>query len=285
MLNWLRKLICHEPEPCPECPPVKDCPECPPIEDCPEPSRNTWCHFSRQEEPAINHAIGFVNKCPDGSTILLAAYAFTVRSLALALIDAKNRGCDVRVIIDNTRSSAQAKMIVHLLRDAGVPLKQDKVPARGPDGKFALEICEHNEGRCPNDPPRYGKIELERNGSAEIKYSYKGSSIHHNKYIVEYREDGTGSVFTGSFNFSSNGQSNFENILITRDDWAVQDYKDNFDENWFDAEHFDYIPKEYIWDTDTESMTDIEAPIITKRNGKLSTHDPYDESEWASQIN
>ena len=270
MLNWLRKLICPEPEPCPE---------------CPEPERNTWCHFSRQEDPALNHVIRFVERCPDGSSISLAAYAFTVRNLANVLIDAHvNRGCNVRVIIDNQRSSAQAKMIVRLLQDAGVPVKQDKVPWRNDDGSYVYETDDD------------GTVLLERNGSPTIKYGetkgdrtrgYKGSTIHHNKYIIEYRDDMTGAVLTGSFNFSINALSNFENILISNDKSAVQDFQRNFDENWNDDDpidgHFDFIPVEYIYDVETNSITSELAPIVTKRSGKLYIHDPYDESEWESQ--
>ncbi len=259
--------------------------ECP---ECPEPERNTWCHFSRQDTPAIDHAIGFVDRCPDGSTILLAAYAFTVRRLAQALINAHvNRGCTVRVIIDNNRSSAQAKMIVRLLQDAGVPTKQDKVPQLNEDGSYELVICDCKPGKCPNDPPRNGKVELEYNGSGEISYAYKGSTIHHNKYIVEYREDGTGSVFTGSFNFSSNAQTNFENILVTRDWFAVQDFYNNFNDNWNDDDqsggHFDFIPVEYVYDVEKDEVSSELAPVTTRYRGTIRTHDPYDEDEWASQ--
>jgi phosphatidylserine/phosphatidylglycerophosphate/cardiolipin synthase-like enzyme len=220
----------------------------------------------------------------------LAAYAFTVRRLAWALIDAHvNRGCTVRVIIDNSRSSAQAKMIVRLLQDAGVPTKQDKVPWYNDDGSYVYEI------------DKEGNTLLEENGSPTIKYGrqselkgtqfedpytsrgYKGGTIHHNKYIIEYREDGAGAVFTGSFNFSMNAQTNFENILIANDWWAVQDFQNNFDENWNDDDpedgHFDFIPVEYLYDAATNSTTPELAPVVTYRG----EHDPYDESEWESQ--
>lgn len=288
-ISRLRRMICPkcpepevavEPEPCPPCPDPEPCPPCP---DPVEPDRNTWCHFSREDEPAINHAIGFVNHCPDGSSISLAAYAFTVRKLALALIDAhQNRGCIVRVIIDNARSSAQAKMIVRLLQDAGIPVKQDKVPWYNDDGSYVYETDDD------------GNVLLEDNGSPEIKYGekyksrgYKGSTIHHNKYIIEHKPDKTGSVFTGSFNFSANAQSNFENILITRDFLATQEFQENFDNNWNDNDpedgHFDFIPVEYVYDVENNEVTSEIAIVTTKYRGKIRTHDPYDESEWESQ--
>ncbi len=56
--------------------------------------------------------------------ILVQAYSFTARPIANALIDAKRRGVDVRVLIDGGRDDEHKSASRHLLA-AGIPLKFD----------------------------------------------------------------------------------------------------------------------------------------------------------------
>lgn len=207
--SWWQRLLgccdCKEPDPCPE---IKSDDEL------------AWCKFSSDEDNTIQHAINFIDRCEPGTEVLLAAYSFTVLSLAHALINAHNRGCIVKVIVEGTRSSRQAKCIVDVLQDAGVPIKQDKVPT-------------YKDGEVLRDP------------SGDIEWAYKGSTLQHNKYIVEIRPDGTGALFTGSFNFSKSAENHWENILITRINSIVADYKDNFlNSMWNNNRYFDFIPPE-----------------------------------------
>ena len=80
---------------------------------------------------------------------------------------------------------------------------------------------------------------------------------------------------------------NFENILITQDFLATQEFQENFDNNWNDNDpedgHFDFIPVEYVYDVENNEVTSEIAIVTTKYRGKIRTHDPYDESEWESQ--
>jgi phosphatidylserine/phosphatidylglycerophosphate/cardiolipin synthase-like enzyme len=203
-LRWWHKLFG-----CPE-------PVCPDIPD----DDLAWCRFSSDEDNTIQHAINFVDRCEPGTEVLLAAYSFTVLSLSDALIKAHLRGCIVKVIVEGTRSSRQAKCIVDILQAAGVPIKQDKVPI-------------------------YESGKVLRNPSGDIEWAYKGSTLQHNKYIVEVRPDGTGALFTGSFNFSKSAEGHWENILITRIKSIVANYRNNFlNSMWDNTRYFDFIPRE-----------------------------------------
>jgi phosphatidylserine/phosphatidylglycerophosphate/cardiolipin synthase-like enzyme len=206
-------------------------------------------HFSRVEEKCIQHAINFVDRCDPGTEVLFAAYSFTIKELANALIAAHQRGCIVKVIVEGTRSSSQAKCVICFLQDAGVEVKQDKVPKYWDDGSY------------------------QRDEDGDIAWQYKGSTLHHNKYIVEYKEDPEtgellrGAVFTGSFNFSKNAERNWENILITRAKDVVIGYRDNFiNVMWNNSKYFDVIPPE--------------APVSYKYRGVYSPVDCNDPKWW-----
>ena len=163
-----------------------ECPECPEPEPHPEPESNTWCYFSSDPGSQIQQVIGFIERCEPGTKICFTAYSFTIRALAHALIDARDRGCDVKIIVDSKRSSSQAKCIVNMLRLASkectvdssilgsLEIKQDRVYCRNEDGTPKLKLDSH------------GSVIMENNGSVEIEYETGGSALMHNKYIVEF---------------------------------------------------------------------------------------------------
>jgi hypothetical protein len=123
-----------------------------------------------------------------------------------------------------------------------VDVKQDKVPKYNDDGTYMMV-------------------------GEDLQWSYKGSSLHHNKYIVEHNPDGSGALFTGSFNFSKNAEDNWENILITRIPSVIHAYRDNFiNTMWGDTGHFDVIPPE--------------APVSYKYRGVISDVDCGDPDLW-----
>ena len=57
-------------------------------------------------------------------TVRVQAYSFTARPIAEALIEARQRGVDVAVIVDKSQTSERYSVIA-LLNDAGIPLYVD----------------------------------------------------------------------------------------------------------------------------------------------------------------
>ena len=111
-------------------------------------------------------------------TVQLAAYGFTSRSLAQALIQAKKRGVRVEVLLDyertvKERAADRMKIIPELLAE-GVMVRVWRAPA-------------HTDG------------------------------IMHHKFIVIDSASKNATVITGSYNFTFSARSrNAENVLILR---------------------------------------------------------------------
>lgn len=61
-------------------------------------------------------------------SILVQAYGFSSKNIADALIAAKNRGVNVKVILDKTQRS-QKYSLLHYIVDAGIPVWIDTKPA------------------------------------------------------------------------------------------------------------------------------------------------------------
>jgi len=59
-----------------------------------------------------------------GHSILVQAYSFTSTEIAQALIDAQQRGVDVKVLMDKEQTT-EPFSVADTLRDAGVPLRTD----------------------------------------------------------------------------------------------------------------------------------------------------------------
>ena len=58
-------------------------------------------------------------------TLRVAAYSFTSRPIAQALIDAKTAGVDVRVVVDHSQVDKTKRSVVALLAEADVPMRID----------------------------------------------------------------------------------------------------------------------------------------------------------------
>jgi phosphatidylserine/phosphatidylglycerophosphate/cardiolipin synthase-like enzyme len=149
-------------------------------------------------------------------------------------------------------------------------IKQDRVYCRNEDGTPKLKLDSQ------------GNVIMKNNGSAEIEYETGGSALMHNKYIVEFIEEGRGAVFTGSFNYSDSAETNEENILITRDASAVEKYFENFMYLWNKVDEYDYIPAEYLY---PPTDPPIEAPIVKKvwRKNEYEIVDCNDFDLWDNQ--
>ena len=60
-------------------------------------------------------------------TILVHAYAFTSLKIADALIEAKNRGIDVKILVDRSQIKSKGSQVKRVL-DKGIPIYIDVVP-------------------------------------------------------------------------------------------------------------------------------------------------------------
>lgn len=70
-------------------------------------------------EGTVVHAIDGAHK-----TVLVAAYSFTSRPIATALLDARDRGVDVRIVADKSQRSARYTS-VRFLANKGIPVRID----------------------------------------------------------------------------------------------------------------------------------------------------------------
>lgn len=61
-------------------------------------------------------------------SILLAAYSFTSKSIAKALVDAHNRGVDVKVVVDKSQKSERYTSAT-FLANMGIPVRVDSMHA------------------------------------------------------------------------------------------------------------------------------------------------------------
>ena len=77
-------------------------------------------YFSPQDKPLIKHVIPLINDAK--KEINIGVFYLTSKELTKALIGAKLRGVDVRVIIDATSASNEYTKY-EVLRAAGIPLK------------------------------------------------------------------------------------------------------------------------------------------------------------------
>ena len=76
--------------------------------------------FSPQDKIISNHLIKYINNAK--KSIFIESFIITHKSLANALIEAKKRGVDVKIIIDATSASSEYSMVKNL-RDNGVKVK------------------------------------------------------------------------------------------------------------------------------------------------------------------
>ena len=70
----------------------------------------------------ITHWIGKAR-----TQILVQAYSFTSEPIALALVEAKERGVEVRVVLDKSQPHAKGNQI-HTMLDANIPVKIEHMP-------------------------------------------------------------------------------------------------------------------------------------------------------------
>lgn len=62
-------------------------------------------------------------------TVLVQAYSFTSARIAKALLDAKKRGVDVRVLLDKSQAGNLSYSSVTFFRNSGIPAKVDRAHA------------------------------------------------------------------------------------------------------------------------------------------------------------
>ena len=76
-------------------------------------------------------ATGLVVKAIDSArqSVRVAAYAFTSRPIAKALVEARGRGVDVAVVVDHGEIAKESHSVVSTLTHAGIPLRVDIVHA------------------------------------------------------------------------------------------------------------------------------------------------------------
>ena len=78
--------------------------------------------FSPQDKTIRNNIIPLVNNA--SKYIYIPTFVLTHQELSQALINAKNRGVDIKIIIDGTNSN-QKHTKHHILRDAGIKIKTE----------------------------------------------------------------------------------------------------------------------------------------------------------------
>ena len=115
MLNWLRKLICPEPPPCPECPEPYD------------ELHAATAYFSSDspggQRDADQVVIGFIERCRD--TLDIAIYSLTWEPITNAIIEAHDRGVEIRVLVDKAQGRGTYSRVDELL-EAGVNVILDR---------------------------------------------------------------------------------------------------------------------------------------------------------------
>ena len=162
----------------------------------PEPAPTSYeAWFSHPEpgqpdETIEAKIVEFLEQAPQDTTIRAAFYTFGRDSVAEAFGDAHDRGADVRVVLGNTsRHSGGADW-------SAVTILRDRLGSR-------LTVCRDGEsdGGC------------------------LGENIQHNKFITfSELADGSGNVvFQTSANLTEFQLSQYNNLLIVRDDPALYD--------------------------------------------------------------
>jgi phosphatidylserine/phosphatidylglycerophosphate/cardiolipin synthase-like enzyme len=121
--------------------------------------------------------------------IYAAVYMFTEKGIAAALIDAKQRGVDVRMVVDPTSTANQYGQAFEL--------QKNKIPV------FVFDTKQHHAT------------------NARVRAF---APLMHNKFAVV-----DGVVWTGSFNWTQSANSrNQENVIITDDKSICQKYEQQF---------------------------------------------------------
>jgi phosphatidylserine/phosphatidylglycerophosphate/cardiolipin synthase-like enzyme len=131
-------------------------------------------------------------------SVLVEAYSLTSRTIARALIDAKQRGVDVELILDKSQCDAVGSDVGMLARSgiATFTNQGEIIPPSAHTARSAEDGVPHFSGTAP----RYG--------------------LAHSKVMII---DGA-TVITGSFNFTRSAEEyNVENLLVISNDPPLAD--------------------------------------------------------------
>jgi len=107
----------------------------PPVPDIKNEGMPEWCRvYFTPHDPVVERMVSLIDHARE--RVWAAFYSFTQEEVARALLRAKGRGLDVRVIMDD--ASARSKFSqAHLIKDR-IPIKTDFAPSDFMHNKFMV---------------------------------------------------------------------------------------------------------------------------------------------------
>ncbi len=100
---------------------------------CPQPKQMTATAYFCPEDACAEHIISLIDNA--NTSVHVAVYSFTLDALGDALVRAKQRGLDVKVIVEKDQLSQYSEY--QRLKSAGIPVRVDSNPA-SMHNKFAV---------------------------------------------------------------------------------------------------------------------------------------------------
>ncbi len=149
---------------------------------CPEPSKMTAVPYFCPEDNCSGHLIMLIDNA--NTSVHAAVYSFTLDSVSDALIRAKQRGVDVKVVVEKDQLSEYSEY--EKLKKAGVPVRIDSNPA-SMHNKFAVidgEIVVTGSFNWSNNADK-------RNNENMIVINSEGIAFDYEKEFQEIFESGT----------------------------------------------------------------------------------------------
>ena len=151
---------------------------------------DTVVAFSPQDKIITNLIIPKINQAK--KSIYIETFVFTHKSLANALIEAKNRGVDVKIIVDATNCSSSHSMVKNL-RSNGIKVKIENYAGKmhmktliiDDDYFIAGSMNLSNSGENYNDENVFMIKNSELNKKARIFFDYLWANIP-DKYLKQY---------------------------------------------------------------------------------------------------
>jgi len=152
--------------------------------------------FSPQDKPT-NMLLKLINEAQ--KTILAAVYMFTENRIAQALIKARQRNVEIKIIVDRVTVESEYGKALLLLQNG-------------------IEVSMYTPFKAAAVPYRF----LKQNGDKFFPHE----SIMHNKFAIFDNK----TVFTGSFNWTvSANVRNQENVIVIEDADVCKIYETYFD--------------------------------------------------------
>lgn len=167
----------------------------------PEAQSVSLALFSPQDKPT-NKLISFIQEAK--KSIHAAVYCLTDKKIAQALIDAKTRGVDVKLVLDPMSADRFGKAEMLAL------------------GGISVFIMDHK-----GVPSQKGPLDAEGPWAHMPEKAFSFEPIMHNKYALFDEK----TLWTGSFNWTHSANTkNWENALVIDTPALVAAYQKNFQE-------------------------------------------------------